>query len=587
MPRNRRERDKSASTPSQEDEADILAEVGAAPAEDGSGMLLADEAKVVEAGAVDTESIRENRRIDAIVNKQRGNVEGVLLNVENICDKYDIVLRTLPANALTINVTRRSGGAPVNWRIDSRPKNGSELYAAIRALHGPNEEATYDVSFMDAGKFRGQGRITMPDARPPAPPPGQPMQPPYYGPPGYPPQQQPQQPPPVVQVMPSSTDPMAMMGQMFKLFQEMQRSVQQPQALPQPAAMQQPAPAPPSTDPMAMMTQMFQMFQQMQQQVQPPTAAMPQQPTAAMAQPPIGSPAVPVATDPVSMMQKMFRMFQEMQQGAAPTVAARAAPQPQMQPVAPVATDPMAMMGQMFKLFHEMQQSTIQAMGGVAPGVTGRPPYRGPYTGPRPGYGGQDPTTGVPYAGYPGGPPHQPPQPPKSAAQEFRDSVSFVRTIVDAAQEIQSILPGQAGAQPEAREPEEDTTPVKVMDVGEYKLVLDKKDGHARLWETGWANMGPVLKWVGEQREAIQKANAEKQAKQQQQLPPGYVEVTPGYQPPPGYVAIQVDPSQIQQMQPPQQVQPALPPPPAQMPPPISEPPQRRWGAPTLPGEGN
>jgi len=581
MARNRREQDKSVSTPAQEDEADILAEVGAVAAEDGSG-LVTDEAKVVEAGAVDTESIRENRRIDAIVGKQRGNVEGTRLNVENICDKYDIVLRSWPANILTINVTRRSGGAPVTWRIDSKPKNGSELYAAIRALHGPNEEATYDVSFTDAGKFRGQGVITMPNARPPTPPGQQPMQPPYtYGPPGYPqvappaPQQ-----PPVVQVVPPTTDPVAMMQQMFQMFQQMQASMQQPhQAQPQPTPVPSPTlaqPATPPTDPMAMMQQMFHLFQQMQSSVQQQPQAQPQ----AMQPPP--QPAVPgqQPTDPMSMMQQMFQLFQQMQQGVAPTAAARAArvmpqPQPVPQPAAPPATDPVAMMQQMFQMFQQMQMATIQAMGGATPGAVGRPPYRGPYTGPRPGYAGQDPAV----AGYPG--PHQPPPPPKSAAQEFRDSISFVRTIVDAAQEIQSILPGQAGAQPEAREPEEDTTPVKVMDVGDYKLVLDKKDGHARLWETGWANMGPVLKWVGEQREAIQKSNAEKQAKQQQQLPPGYVEVGPGYVPPPGYVAVQVDPSQVPQMQPP------LPPPPAQMPPPISEPPQRRWGAPTLPGEEN
>jgi hypothetical protein len=125
------------------------------------------------------------------------------------------------------------------------------------------------------------------------------------------------------------------------------------------------------------------------------------------------------------------------------------------------------------------------------------------------------------------------------------------------------------------------------MDVGDYKLVIDKKDGSARKYETIVANLTPIMKWVGEQREAIQKSAAEReQKKQQQQLPPGYVEVTPGYQPPPGFVAVPVD-----QVPPPPPQQPALPQAPAQM---FEQPlpaegqqpqPQRRtWAA---PGGGN
>jgi hypothetical protein len=87
-----------------------------------------------------------------------------------------------------------------------------------------------------------------------------------------------------------------------------------------------------------------------------------------------------------------------------------------------------------------------------------------------------------------------------------------------------------------------------------------------------------VLKWVGEQHETIQKAHAEQRREQAPKvLPPGYVEVGPGYQPPPGYVAVPVDPPQEAPQGAQQQ---PLPPPPAEMPPPI------QWGAPTIPSEG-
>jgi len=158
--------------------------------------------------------------------------------------------------------------------------------------------------------------------------------------------------------------------------------------------------------------------------------------------------------------------------------------------------------------------------------------------------------------------------------------MSFFRTAVDAVQEMNSLIP-QQGAAPAYEAAEEDDSPVRVFEAGPAKIVVDKKDGTLRGWETGWANMGGVLKWVGEQREAIQKANIERQQQQQarqqptQQLPPGYVEVGAGYQPPPGYVAIPVDSAGN-----------PLPPPPEHVPPPIQSSPsagRRTWGAPTIP----
>jgi hypothetical protein len=234
----------------------------------------------------------------------------------------------------------------------------------------------------------------------------------------------------------------------------------------------------------------------------------------------------------------------------------------------------------------------------------------GPYRGPRPSYyagGGQPAPTGYgpgydPSAPPPGSPyqPPPPPQPPHSAADQFRDAISLVQTVVDMADRFRP--QEQAAPPPPPPEPEKEVSHIQVIDTGPAKLVLNRADGTARFWETSWANMDKVLKWVGDQREAIQKSQNERETRQAQAaappraLPQGYVEVVPGYQPPPGYVVgPPVDPRQIPQtyvqVQPvPVQQQPQqqpLPEPPAQMPPPITEEPKRRtWGMPPIPGGG-
>jgi len=590
------------STPAQQDEADIVAEVGATPANDGSGDLLADEAKVLEAGAVDAESIRENRRVEEIVNKKRAGQAGVQFNSDNLLEKYEGVIKYWPPNTLDILV-KRVTGTPVEWVIQSRPRSGADLYAAILARHGRCEEAEYDVRFRDVSdkQRRGTGRITMPDTREtppvPQPPQGQPPMNPFnpYG----------QAPPaaPTVQVVPQPVDPVAMMRSMFEMIQQMQRPPAQQPTVPQPTPAPPPASFPgQSTDPLAMMRAMFEMFQQMQQ---PAPAAQTQTPPS---QQPQQQPTPPPSTDPMAMMRAMFEMFQQTQ-----LASSSPAPSSPQQPTPPPSTDPMAMMRTMFEMFQKMQPQQqqpvaspppqqqpppVQAPPGMfhVPGfgfvpaerlfqvLSGAPaqqgpqgPYRSsPYGASRPPYGEQPPygERPPPYGERP--PYGQPPARPKTAAEEFRDAVGIVQTAVEIADRFRPQAP--AVSEPE-RERDSDDNPVKVVEVGDFKFVVDKKDGSARKWETGVANMGNVLKWLAEQRESIQKASAEResrQPRQQQTLPPGYVEVTPGYKPPPGYVAIPVD---------------QLPQPPENMPPPIAQqeeeaPRRREWGMPPMPGGG-
>ena len=184
--RNRRDRSNApVSTPAQQDGADVVAEVGAEQ-DEASGELVADEAKIREIGAVSSEAVIENRRIEEIVNKKRGGVAGIQFNVDDPLLQYETVIKVWPPNTIDISVKRLTG-LPLSNVITSRPRSGTELLEAIRALHGEHDEATYALRFYDThGKqIRGNGQITMPDTRPPKPPQGQPMQP-YPYPPGYP-----------------------------------------------------------------------------------------------------------------------------------------------------------------------------------------------------------------------------------------------------------------------------------------------------------------------------------------------------------------------------------------------------------------
>lgn len=506
-----RDRDQNAGTPTEQDEADILAEVGAEPDEE-TGELVIDETAMREVGAVDATSVRENRRLKRVVEKKRAGGKDVPWNTRDPMVMYDALLRAWTPDSIDISIKRLVGGA--QDMIVTRPVNGAALYETFKLFHGQHAEAEYEIKFTGGGQYRGNGRITMPDTRAPPQQGQQTMQ--YYpngngvgAPQQWQPQVQPPQAAPAAQpIAPQATDPIAMMRQMFEMFQTMS---QRPVVAAQPAPAMAPAPQVMPTDPMAMMKQMFELFQQTQGGVVPPPAP---QPVVVAAPAPAPQPSI----DPMAMMSQMFDMFQKMQSSMAPR------PSPMQRSYAPQDGEP-------------------------------RPPYA------RPAYSGQ--------------PPPQAQQRPPTMAETFRESISVVRSAVDMMQEMEGVLPGREQQESNAS-PEDDDSPVRVIDTGHAKLVVNKTDGSTRLWETGVANMDKIFKWVGEQREAIQKESHERQARQQQprqQLPPGYVEVGPDYQPPPGYRAVAVEQSD-------------LPPPPEHVPPPIQEQPTRQaWGAPTIPSE--
>jgi hypothetical protein len=539
-----REQDSTNNTPTQQDDADILEEVGAERDDENGGHVI-DEDKLRALGAVDAASVRENRRLDRIVEKKRKHEKDVPFNTGDPLITYESLLRMGPPEGINIRVKRLTGSEMVQM-ITSRPLSAAELYTALLVIHGQQSETEYEVKFIAAGRgqYLGTTRITMPDTRAPqqqgqpmSNQNGQPQQQPWQQPP--PQQQQPQAPqqqPPTVQVMPAAFDPhsmMSMMDQMFGMFRQMQASAQPPA----------PAPAPP------------------QPQFQPPQQA-PQ------VLPPMPSPQAGPA-EMMAWFQQAFQLFQQTQ-AQVPQVQFQPAPAPAPLPPPPPPPPPppgfieqMEQMEQMLELFQRMQ--TRQNPG----------PAQGPYRGPRPPYYPQGDPNGQPP------PPPPPPQRQQTAAEQLREAMGVVQTAVAAVREMSALLPDQGQQQQEPAADPNDDSPIRVFEAGPAKIVVDKKNGTIRGWETAWANSGGVLKWVGEQREAIQKEAAARQLREQrpqQQLPSGYVEVGPGYVPPPGFVAIPVD-------------QVPFSPPPANIPPPIESvaapPPGRQtWGAPTIPGEG-
>ena len=139
----------------------------------------------------------KNRRMEEVTNKRRANMKRVSFSTDDILEQYrgrhqDVAPEypRHPRQADDRISDRSSHHQPTEM--------GTELYEALRVMHGPSEEAEYEVKFLDINnkQYRGTGRITLPDARS-APTPQQGQQPVVY-----PPQQYPAPPPGYTQVAP-------------------------------------------------------------------------------------------------------------------------------------------------------------------------------------------------------------------------------------------------------------------------------------------------------------------------------------------------------------------------------------------------
>ena len=503
--------------------------------------------------------------------------------------QYEDVVRN--CGPVSVYVERK-GAQPGVWLLDHYPQNGPELYAALRHLHGQSLSSEYELRFRSGGNQRGSGHVTLPHV--PAtlpqqvPPPQQYVQPPpqqlQYAAPAqqYAPPQPPPPPAPPQQTSPADQYAAfyAMQRQQLELLQEMQRTAAAGQQMPPPP----PLPPPPPAQPV----------------MQPPPVAPP----------PSGTPADQYAAF-YAMQRQQLELLQEMQRTAA---AGQQQPHAQTQPVAQPQQQPQRPQGPPGTVWvADLQQFVrldvlYQAMTGERP--SGGSGYRAPpgpsspyYRGDAPPPDPAQPTYGrSAYA-----PPVQQPQREKTPMEVMREAITLTQTLVSMADQVRP--PQQAVAAPEPEEPDDDS-PVRVVDLGGAKGVFNVSDGSTRFMESIIANVPGVFKAAGEAWESARKARAEEEARRQQQkpqLPPGFVEVGPGYVPPEGFVAIPVGhvPQQaqpVQQAAPVQYAQPVvqaapaipvaapvvLPDPPANMPLPIVETPEQQpWQPPSfVPGGG-
>jgi hypothetical protein len=440
-------------------ENEIVEELADEVEQDGETRTVTDEETIKKEGALNAEAVQSNRRRQRVLDKKRGGAGMVPWNESRAPLLYDDIIAHYPANTLMIFVERLSG-TPASWYLWGQPKSGVELYQSIlKQCHGRREETEYRVVFRDAQKRfdRGIGRLTIPstldDPSMPATPQGLAMQQ------GIPPQNYGQQPPPQQQPPPPQ--------------QQQQAAPQYAQGYPPPQQQQQFVGHSP---------QETQVLMDIQRQLGELSGRVnsvlnqPQQPQQPQQQPAPHPPPMPAYLHP--------RFRDHGYHGVVP-------PGPAMQPQQPQPQQPQAQAAQ-------------------------------PVLVPPPGYvivlspNGQQMLVPAGQVGIGGNPQQQPqavaaPQPPArplTPAEMFRDSIGMMSVAIDAAKTMQSLLPnaGGAAAPAAAAVDEEEETPVKTIKMGDMNVVVNKKDGSARLIETALANGDKIMDWVDKQRKTIQQA---------------------------------------------------------------------------------
>ena len=454
------------------------------PADDGptppAGPPTISVDKARQVGAVNAEAVQSNRRRKAVLDRKRDGEKHVAWGERDACLLYDDIVAIWPPHSLVIHVTRISG-SQLAWYLQAQPRNGLELYEAIRKqCHGRAPETEYQVVFRDSARREERGRarvllpstefeVDAPSAAPPlpqAPPPAAaasppqapnvppmmpPMAPPGYPPPyGYPPPPPPPQAPapPAAPVAGGSSDPVVIM--------QLQKQL---------------------SDIAAQNMALQQQLAQMQSRVaQPPPPPPPPQV--------IVREAAPQAPMP----------FAQRVQGPSPY-----APPPPPPPPAPVMPEPAKAPpvpdGYALTMLNGMPVLVPLASLGI--GVAAAPvPAAAPAAAPASAPAAQAAPAAAPAAA------------PQSPIEQFQAAIGMVKSVVAASQEIQSIagsvLPSAPGAPvggaAEGAEPAEEETPTKVVKMGEMHIVQNKEDGSVRLVDTAVANAPKIMSWIDTQR---------------------------------------------------------------------------------------
>jgi hypothetical protein len=437
------------------DRGDMTDDEDDMPAVSRPAVIPTDQARKV--GAVNAEAVQNNRRRKAVIDRKRDGEKHVAWGERDACLLYDDIISVWPPHARLTHVTRISG-TTLSWYLQAQPRNGMELYDAIRKqCHGRSPETEYQVVFRDAARReeRGRGRIILPSTEmddPAGPPPVAapapqapstpqaptmaPQMPPMMmgGPVGgagpyYPYQPPPPPPPPPPQPAPApmsppmgSGDPVVIM-QLQKQLSDIQGQLAALNSRPQPA----PPPPPPPMPPIIMREPL-------------PHAPMPMAQPTPPAPPPVKAPEVPPGYALTTMnglavlvpLSSLFPTAPAAPQGVGVGPAPPAAPA-----VSPAAA----------------------AAAAVAP-----PPLQSP-------------------------------------VEQFSAAIGMVRGVVEAAQSINAITGGGAApitASESEEKQEEELT--KVVKMGDMHLVQNKEDGSLRLVDTAVANMPKIMGWLDKQR---------------------------------------------------------------------------------------
>jgi hypothetical protein len=153
------------STPAQpieEIEREIVGDLDDLP-EDETPSVPRERARQV--GAINAEAVQANRKRATIRDRKRDGEKNVPWGESDACMLYDDIISLWPISQLLIYVKRVSGGSQVSYCLRGQPRNGRDLYEAIRTqCHGQAPEAEYQVVVRDSHgrEERGRGRVMLP-----------------------------------------------------------------------------------------------------------------------------------------------------------------------------------------------------------------------------------------------------------------------------------------------------------------------------------------------------------------------------------------------------------------------------------------
>jgi hypothetical protein len=452
--------------PAQEEEADIIEEVGAEEDEE-SGELVADEDKVRKIGAADPATVREDRRLRSVANKKRQGKKNVGFGTTDPLVVYETLLKTWAPDSIDITFKRLSGSQITQMMIRSRPRSRTELYEAFMNMHGQSEAAEYEVRFHDSSghQWRGQGRITMPDTRPR----GQ-----QNGNGHYPQQQQPQ----------ASTQPMQPASP-FALLQEALDTVERLRGM-QPAQSTAPQQATPSA------SQLLQDALDTVQRLQ--------------------------GMQPTPQSNEMARLVDALQR-----VTGRGAPQqPQMAaPIGPQLPTTPAPPGYRYTWLPESGCCVLEPVRSAMP--IGREPQPRQFRRDAPYYPQGEPQERDRYERDP----YARPQGPPDQLREVR-KLMVLRKELDSL--FGGGERRNDGYDIDGAPEQDPDSPVIIERTTDVELVRNREDGSIRGWDTLLINLPGMIKKGGEYIDKISKtAVAERQRRERaqvrEQLPPGYAYV--------------------------------------------------------------